>query len=405
MTMLAYKARSAKGRTVSGRIDAPSAQEAVRRLRRDGVHVVSINQAKGVRAAVQKQFRFHRNRVKLRDLLATLSQLELMIGAGTGLDDALKVTAETARNERMKTVLTDVRERVKGGESFSTALAAHEDVFDMVTVRMIAAGEASGTLPTMLRTLHDMMVRQSDIRRTVKMALAYPAVLLSVAMAALCVLFIWVLPKFAEVFAQVGAELPQVTVVVMSVSQFITSHKLLLGVGGLSLAALIKVLLGVSEVRMGILRVMMKMPIIGHLIRASNTARAMHVMGTLWRSGLPIMEVTRLTGATLRNPLYSQFFEQLRQQMIDGKRIVTGFNATDLFPSTVAPLIRTGEETGHTPAVLEALAAYHEKETASLIKTMITLMEPAIIVVMAGGVGLIAISVVVPLFRLSSAVH
>jgi len=230
-------------------------------------------------------------------------------------------------------------------------------------------------------------------------------VLLSVAVAALGVLLIWVLPKFAQVFEEVGAELPGITKAILGFCHFLSAHKLILGLALLSVVMGARSALRVDRVRMRFLRGILSVPIIGQLIRCANTARSLSIMGTLWRSGLPIMEVTRLTSATMGNPLYREFFEELRGRLVDGKRMISSFASSDLFPPTVAPLIRTGEETGSTPTVLEALAGYHEKETAALIKTMITLLEPAIIVVMAGGVGLVAISVVVPLFRLSSAVH
>ena len=406
MPTLCYKARSTEGRVVRGRVEAASPQEAIRRLRREGIQVISMQEPGRVGAAVTGWFgRERKKRVKTKELLASLSQLRLMIDSGTGLDDALKILCETARSERFRDVLNDVRGRVKRGEPLSQALHAHPDVFGTILARMVGAGEASGTMSVMLETAHEMMERQDDLRRTIRSALAYPAVLLTVAVAALCVLFIWVLPKFAQVFSEVGAELPGITVSLLAVSDFVVTHKLLLAVVALVIGVGVRGLWSMPNARAAWTRWLLRWPVIGNLIKASYTARSMQIMGTLWRSGLPITEVTRLTSATLRNPLYRDFFENLRQRLIDGKRITASFSASDLFPATVAPLIRTGEETGTTPDVLLSLARYHEKETRGLIKTMITMLEPAIIVLMAMGVGLIAISVVVPLFRLSSAVH
>ncbi|NOS99695.1 MAG: type II secretion system F family protein [Phycisphaerales bacterium] len=406
MATLSYKARSVHGQTLHGRIDAPSAREALRRLRRDGVRVVSIAEARGLRAMIAtRAARFSAVRVRTRDILNMIAQLQLLIESGTGLDDGLKVLGEATVNPRLRTVIADVRERVKAGESLSAALSSHNDVFDTVVTSMIAAGEASGTLARMLGTIHDMLLRQDQLRRSIVTALAYPAILLSVAGVALLVLFVWVLPKFAQVFAEVGAELPQITQIVLAFSEFVKSHKYLLLIGGISTAIGLRWMLTIPAVRMAVHRGLLRTPLVGRLIRSANTARSTHVMGTLWRSGLPVMEVIRLTAGTIRNPIYRAFLETLRQDLVDGKRMTATFEASGLFPPTVAPLIRTGEETGNTTRVLEALASYHERETAGLIKTMITLLEPAIIVVMAAGVGLIAISVVVPLFRLSSAVH
>ncbi len=406
MSTLTYKARSNEGQVVSGSIEASSPRDAMRRLRQKGVQIISIDRATGIRATLSSRWKWiKRERIKSKEVLSTLAQLELMIGSGTGLDDALRVLGETTRNTRFRQVLSDVRDRVKGGESFSEALGAHPDVFTPITTRMVAAGETSGTLSTMLGSIHEMLERQADIRKKIMTAMAYPAVLLTVASGAMCVLFIWVLPKFAQVFAEVGAELPAITRVVLAISEFVKSHVFLLAAAAVLIAVTIRGVLRISGVKRRLHRGMLAVPVIGQLIRCSNTARATQIMGTLWRSGLPIMEVTRLTGATIHNPLYREFFEQLRQSLIDGKRMTTVFAATDLFPPTVAPLIRTGEETGNTPKVLAALASHHEKETDGLIKTMITLLEPAIIIMMAGAVGLIAISVVIPLFRLSSAVH
>jgi general secretion pathway protein F len=406
MATLSYKARSVHGQILHGRIEAPSAREALRRLRRDGVRVVSIAEARGLRAMIAtRTARFSAVRVRTRDVLNMIAQLRLLIESGTGLDDGLKVLGEATVNLRLRAIIADVRERVKAGESLSAALASHDDVFDSVVTSMIAAGEASGTMARMLGTIHDMLLRQDQLRRSIVTALAYPAILLTVAGVALLVLFVWVLPKFAQVFAEVGAELPRITQMVLALSEFVTSNKYVLLIGSALAAVGGRWALTVPAVRLTLHRALLRAPLAGGLIRSANTARSTQVMGTLWRSGLPVMEVTRLTAGTIRNPIYRAFFETLRQDLIDGKRMTATFEACDLFPPTVAPLIRTGEETGNTTAVLESLASYHERETAGLIKTMITLLEPAIIVVMAAGVGLIAVSVVVPLFRLSSAVH
>ncbi len=406
MATMVYKARGRNGKTIRGKIDATSAQEAVKRLRRSGVQVLSIDKPNLVAGRVGAGVHsLGKRRVKTRELLWTLSQLQLMVNAGTSLDDALQITAESSENPKLKAVLEDLQNRVKGGESLSEALSTHPEVIDPIVSRIVAAGEASGTLPKMLGTAHDLLERSHETRRTIVGAMMYPVILLSVASLALSVLFLWVLPKFVKVFDEVGAELPGITKVVLALSAFVSTYKL-------AIAALLAGLIVVGwrlrrnvAVVSAITRRLLAMPVIGPLVRAANTARAMELMGTLWRAGIPITEVTRLTGATMRNPLYQAFFKDLRQQLVDGKRLTAAFLDSELFPKTVAPMIRTGETTGHTPDVLQSLAAFHDKETRGLIKTAISLLEPAVIVVMAGAVGVIALSVVLPLFRLSSAVR
>jgi type II secretory pathway component PulF len=236
-------------------------------------------------------------------------------------------------------------------------------------------------------------------------AMLYPCVLLGVAAVAVTILFLWVLPKFATVFADVGVELPAITAFMLGLSHFFRSYIVFIVIAIIAAAVGARMLLTVPSIRYKWLRFLLKFPLIGTIIRFGNTAKSMGLMGALWESGLPITEVTRLTSGTMSNQLYRDFFDQLRERLVDGKRISSSFATTDLFGPTVGPLIRTGEETGQTPVVLAALAEYHDKETRGLIKTMLTLMEPLIIVLMAGAVGVIAISVVVPMFRLSQAVH
>lgn len=403
---MVYKARGTNGKIVRGKIEASSAQEALTRLRRSGVQVLAIDKPGRVSGLVGAQARtLGRKRVKMRELLWTLSQMQLMVRAGTSLDDALKITSDSTDNPTLKGVLEDLQNRVNQGESLSEALAAHPEVFDPIVSRIISAGEASGTLPKMLGTVHDLLERSYETRRMIIGALLYPAILVSVAGIALAVMFIWVLPRFVKVFNDVGAELPGITIAVLAISGFLSKYKVvifLLVAGGLVMGWRLRKNV---EVVSKVTRFLMGIPVIGPLIRTANTARAMELMGTLWRAGLPITEVTRLTGATMRNPLYEAFFKDLRQQLVDGKPLTSVFLGCDLFPKSVAPLIRTGETTGNTPEVLQSLAQFHDKETREHIKTMISLLEPAIIVVMAGAVGVIALSVVLPLFRLSSAVH
>ncbi len=406
MTTMSYTARAANGRTIRGRIEAENSQDAIRWLKNNGVQVISVSDVKGIEASFLRWSKaLNTKRVKTGHVVATIAQLQLMLDAGTGLDNALSVAADTAQSPRLRSVLVDVHQRVKNGQQLSDALNAHSDVFDQVSVRMIAAGEASGTLSHMLDTLQEMLVRQADLRRSMLIAIMYPAVLVGVACVAVVILFLWVLPKFAIVFEDVGVDLPVITAFMLGLSHFFRAYFVFMVIGLIAAIVGAKLLLTVPSFLTRWLKFLMRVPLVGTIIRFGNTAKSMHIMGTLWESGLPITEVTRLTAATMKHKLYQDFFFQLRERLIDGKQISSSFATTDLFGPTVAPLIRTGEETGKTPLVLGALATYHEKETQGLIKTMITLMEPAIIILMAGAVGVIAISVVVPMFRLSQAVH
>lgn len=406
MATMAYKAKGANGKIIRGKIEANSAQDALSRLRRSGVQVLSLDKSsRASGGAGQSAKGAGRKRIKMRELLWTLSQLQLMVKAGTSLDDALKITSDSTENLKMKEVLEDLQNRVKKGQSFSEALGSHPEVFHPIVSRIVAAGEASGMLPKMLGTVHDLLERSHETRRTIISAMLYPLILLSVAGVALGVLFLWVLPKFVKVFNEVGAELPGITVAVLAVSEFVVKYKLILLILFVGMGIAFWRLRKNTDVVCRVTRFMLGMPVFGPLIRAANTTRAMELMGTLWRAGLPITEVTRLTGATMGNPLYEAFFKDLRQQLVDGKRLTSVFMGSELFPKSVAPLIRTGETTGNTPEVMKSLADFHDKETRGHIKTMITLLEPAIIVVMAGAVGVIALSVVLPLFRLSSAVN
>ncbi len=338
-------------------------------------------------------------------LLIVTSQLSVMLASGCDLCAGLDAMAKQQAHPQLKKVMADLHTRVKQGQSFSAALAHHPQVFSSLYVTMVRAGESGGLLRQMLAALQLMIRNNMRIVSSIRGALMYPIILMGVAISAIVVMTTFVLPRFATVFRQSQVPLPAITKFVIGSSEFLAHYFVLLALGFLVLVIAALWLLHHPSVRETVHKWALKIPFIGQTLRLAYVCRSIQTLGMLIKSGLPLAEALVLTRDMMPNIYYWRFFDRLGSHIGEGKSLSADFESTTLFPPMVTQMMSVGEQTGTLANVSLEIAAFHEEELQGRIKTLTTALEPMIIVLLGGFVGFIAVSVILPMFKLSSTVH
>jgi type IV pilus assembly protein PilC len=343
--------------------------------------------------------------VSQKMLLVITSQLSVMLSSGCDLCAGLEALARQQQHPTLKKILVDLHDRVKQGQSFSQALARHPEVFSDLYVTMVKAGESAGLLKHMLQALQVMIRNQMRVVGSIRSALMYPCILMCVAVGAIAVMTTFVLPRFAAVFRASNVPLPATTKFVIGCSEFMAAHFMAIGLGLIIFAMGAIWLLHHPAARDTVHKVSLKIPLIGKTMMLAYVCRSIQTIGMLIKAGLPLADALVLTRDMMPNVYYWRFFDRLRSHIGEGKTLTADFEATALFPPMVCQMVAVGEQTGTMAQVCLEIASFHEEELSERIKVLTTALEPMIIVVLGGFVGFIAVSVILPMFKLSSAVH
>jgi type IV pilus assembly protein PilC len=338
-------------------------------------------------------------------LLVITSQLAVMLASGCDLCAGLEALSKQQAHPALKLILTDLHERVKQGQSFSQALSRHPETFSDLYVTMVRAGESAGLLKHMLSALQVMVRNNIRIVGSIRSALMYPVILMCVAFTAITVMTTFVLPRFAAVFRASHVPLPGTTMIVIGTSEFVGRHFIILLLGVIALVAGITWLLHHPAVRDTLHKTMLKVPLLGATLKLAYVCRSIQTLGMLIKAGLPLADAIDLTRDMMPNIYYWRFFDRLRKHIAEGKQLSPDFEQTTLFPPMVTQMMSVGEQTGTLSQVCLEIASFHEEELQERIKVLTTALEPMIIVMLGGFVGFIAVSVILPMFKLSSTVH
>lgn len=393
MTTYQYRARDTLGNVHNGSIEADSSDDASARLRRDGLHVIDIDEADGD-SLIPK-------RVTKNDMIYVTSQLAIMVDTGITLSQALSGIVEQETNPTLRRVLADLKESVEGGQDFSAALARHPKYFDSTYISLVKASEATGTLGPMLDRIAEYLRKESDTRGKIRAAMAYPTVMMVLAGGVTIFLLTYILPKFTPLFKSKGTQLPRPTLILMALSDAILGYWYLWLIG---LAAAIALFLYGRKTRPGrkILDwIKINTPIIGPMFRKVAISRGIRTLGTMLGSGVPVIESIRLAGAVSSNIYYEQLWENVLDEVAGGKRICEILKGNPLFPRVLVQMISAGEDTGKLDVVLQKVSAYYDREVETSLKATTSLIEPIMISVMGVVVGTIGLALMLPIFSLS----
>jgi type IV pilus assembly protein PilC len=391
-----YRGTNRAGASVSGVMQATSKSELQNLLRRQQITPTKMSE-KG------KEFNLPTfgGGVNAKELAIFTRQFSVMIDAGLPLVQCLEILASQQENQTFQKVLAGTRGSVEGGATLSAAMRQYPKVFDALYVNMVEAGETGGILDTILQRLSTYIEKNVKLQRAVKSALVYPVGVLTVAAAVITLLLWKVVPIFATLFAGLGVDLPLPTKIVIMLSNFVGSiFGLLIVVAIVGIILGLKVWYGTEQGRYIIDATILKLPVLGILMRKIAVARFTRTLGTLISSGVPILEGLDITAKTAGNAVVERALRKVRRSLEEGKSLTEPLKDSEVFPGMVTQMIAVGEQTGAMDAMLQKIADFYEEEVDAAVKDLLTALEPVMIVFLGLVVGGVVISMYLPLFSL-----
>ncbi len=395
-TVYQWSGKTPKGIIESGEITATSREDVIAQLRkRNIVPTVITEKTKKVRRLGLG------GKVKDKDIVVFTRQFATMIDAGLPLVQALDILSAQVENKTLGKTLQEIKVDVESGATYADALKKHPKIFSELYVNMVAAGEAGGILDTILNRLAAYIEKAMKLKKKVKGAMVYPAVVTSIAVLVIAIIMIFVVPTFSKMFSQLGGTLPLPTRIVINLSNFIA------GVGGLLiLGGIIAFVIFIVQVRRTekgryiIDSILLKLPIFGLLINKVAVAKFTRTLGTLVSSGVPILDGLEITAKTSGNKVIEYAIMEVRKGVVGGKTLAEPITKAKVFPPMVTHMIAVGESTGALDAMLGKIADFYDDEVDASVSNLTAMMEPLLMVFLGTTVGFIVIAMYLPIFKL-----
>lgn len=390
-----WSGRTLRGTVESGEMVASSREDVIAQLRRKNITATVVTEK-----APKARFAL-RGRVKDKDIVVFTRQFATMIDAGLPLVQGLEILSSQVENKTLARTLNTVKTDVEGGSTYADALKKHPRIFSELYCNMVAAGEAGGILDTILNRLAVYIEKAMKLKRKVRGAMIYPAVVTTIAILVVAVIMIVVVPTFAKMFAQLGGTLPLPTRIVISISNFLG------GIGGLMvLGLIIGFFVFVIQLRRtekgkkAVDAILLKLPILGIILNKVAVAKFTRTLGTLVSSGVPILDGLEITAKTAGNKVVEHAVMDVRKAVAEGKTLAEPLSKARVFPPMVTHMIAVGESTGALDAMLGKIADFYDDEVDSAVSNLTAMMEPMLMVFLGTTVGFIVISMYLPIFKL-----
>jgi type IV pilus assembly protein PilC len=397
MATFTYTARAFNGELRTATIDASSRDDVISQLRKQRLSVVKIDQGGSAKVG--------RGSIKTRDVVIFTRQFSTMINSGLPLVQALTILAEQTDNKALAEVTKKVVFDVESGNTVADALSKHPRAFTNLYVNMVAAGEAGGILDTILMRLATFLEKNDALVRKVKGAMIYPTVIMSVAAIAVVVLLIFVIPVFENMFASVGLPLPLPTRIVIGASRFLKGYWWLVLAIGVSAGYFLRKYYATNNGKLAIDRLMLKMPVLGDVLRKSAVSRFTRTLGTLISSGVSILEGLEITAKTAGNRVIQDAIMDSRASIAGGDTIAQPLQKSKVFPPMVISMIAVGEQTGGLDEMLSKIADFYDEEVDAAVSNLLSLLEPIMIVFLGVVVGGMVVAMYLPIFDMINAVQ
>ena len=394
MGIFSYKATTMEGAIVEGVIEAVDEKDVAQRLKNSGVIPLSIASPK---EGLGKRFARKSSR---GDILTFTTELSSLLGAGLPLDRSLNILSDISESGEMKNIIKSVLKSIREGSSFSDALQKHPRVFQKLYVNMIRAGEAGGVLDVVLDKLNEFLESSRELKDHVFSAMIYPVILLFTGGASIVVLLTWVLPKFSVIFSEMHTQLPASTRMIIGFSEAIASYWWILlacAAGGwVVFRNYVKTPAGRLQWDS------FKLKLMGDVIRKIETARFARTLGTLLRSGVPLLQALHNSKDIINNQVIASAIDTVSRGAKEGKGIAAPLATANVLPALALSMIKVGEETGQLDTMLLKVAVTYEKSLRIAIKRFVSLMEPALILGMGLVIGFIVLSMLMAIFSITN---
>ena len=396
-----YTAKDQQGKTVSAILEAKDKTNLVDLLRKRGLIIISIEETKrGILTAGSAKAKF-----KMEDLVIFSRQLATMVDSGIPLVQALDVLAEQIEKPGFKAVVASLRDSIETGSSLSEALGRHPRIFSELFVNMVRAGESSGMLDDILERLADYLEKTSALQRKVKSSLTYPALVISMAVIITSVLIFKVVPTFKGIFEGLGGQLPLPTQILINFSDLARHSAPLLLAGLFLLGFIFRRIIHTEKGRMRLDKTMLRLPILGILLRKVAIARFASTLSTLVKSGVPILGSLEIVAKTSGNKVIELAVNQVRTNIREGENIAEPLARSGVFPPMVTRMIAVGEQTGELEKMLSKISDFYGDQVDTAVSGMTSLIEPIIIVFLGLVVGGIVMAMFLPIFKVTELIQ
>ncbi len=407
MAEFAYLAKSDSGEELSGFISGGNADEVISALHSRGLVVLHVTEHRRDEGAMSAWRRFATapiGRVGTRDLALFTRQLSTVLAAGIPLVRSLRGLSADINNRMLSKAVSDVADRIERGENLSDAMATHPEAFPGMYVSMIRAGERAGTLDQILEHLAVYLEKMDAIRTKVRSAMAYPVFVLIFAILASLFLLLKIVPTFEDIYKQLGQKLPVLTQTVVNISQAIRTHALLAFGIAFAFIVVMFVLSRTAPGRYAFDTIAIRVPIFGPIVRKAVMSRFARTFGILLKSGLPILESLELVRGATGNAVVSRAIVKAGARIEAGQGITQSFRSTGKFPEMVLQLMSTGEESGELDGMLIKASDFYDRQVEASVQGLTSLIEPLLIVLVGAMIGVIVVSMFLPVFYLGDAI-
>ncbi len=405
MPTYSYKATDSAGKIVKGTLEAAQESGVVARLQDMGYIPIRISLAERDRRRLD--FDLSKNIISIfkgistKDVVSFTQDLSVLLEAGLPVDRALSTLIDVAEKEKFKEVIKDVLKSVQGGSYFSDALAKHPRVFSIFYVNMVRAGEAGGVLEAVLGRLGVFLESSQDLRDYIKSAMVYPIFLVFVGGISIIILLTFVIPKFSIIFSDMGQSIPLSTRFLLGLSEILRTYWLVILGGFGAIYFFLRRYIRTTAGRLKLDQYKMNFPVGGELIKKIEVARFARTLGTLTKSGVPILQALNLVKEIIGNKVIARSMEKIYERVKEGERLAKPLAEAGIFPLLAIQMITVGEETGKLDKMLLRVAETYEKVVRNMVKRFISFLEPAMILAMGLVVGFIVISMLMAIFSMS----
>lgn len=405
MPTFLWEGKTAQGRVLKGEVEAPSLDAVLSVLRDRRIRPIP-NRVREKGKGLEKEITIpgFGEKVKAKDVSLFTRQFATMIDAGLPIVQCLDILCEQSESKLLRNTVRTIRQDVEGGSTLAEALKKHPKVFDDLYVNMVEAGEAGGVLNTILNRVAFFIEKANKLKKKVKGAMIYPCTIIAVAVIVVAILLIFVIPVFAELYGSMGKVLPVPTQMTIDLSNWFVANwfYMLFGSGGMVVGT--RLYYQTEQGRMNIDRLLLRLPIIGDLLRKVAVARFSQNMAILLSSGVPILDGLAITARTAGNKVVEKAIVDSRKSISQGKTVAEPLRESKIFPPMVCQMVAVGESTGGLDGMLRKVAELYEEEVDDAVANLTALMEPMIMVVLGVVLGGLVISMYLPIFQLGSLV-
>lgn len=413
MATFVYEAMNQGGQEVKDELEALSSEDALTKIRNLGYFPTRIREKGGAKAkaATGKKKGARRTafrKVKTKTITQITRQLSTLQDAGLPILRSLRILEEQQKPGAMKVVMHSIAEDIEGGSTLSEACSRHPKAFNRLYVNMVAAGETGGVLDVILQRLAEFMEKAEKLKRKIIGAMIYPVVVVMFAMGIVTGIMIFVIPKFKDIFFDFGVKLPPVTMILLNTSDWVvlgTPPGWMVMIGApFALYALFKLIRSSQGGRFGVDFVALKIPVLGNLVQKNSVSRFTRTLGTLINAGVPILEALKITKETSGNEVYARALEKVHDSIREGESFAAPLRAAGVVDGLVVNMIDVGEETGELDKMLLKVADTYDEEVDVAVASLVSLLEPIMVVMLGGIVGFIVIALFMPLVSLIGSV-